>query len=373
MDSRASHHQQPSAFQQEIFVSGFSRHTTTAQVEAYFSGFGWARVRKYNSYFKQQGIDAPFKGGEGYFILYDMEPTTYQQILDGCPHLVRHRCLDVCPLKTGWDLILYNAVKNKRRVLVKKVPSSVADMHLLNLLVQRYGPVERFFAHKSDASTKAPNRSKRTYITYSVTFQAGTSAAKAYSEGCLLVETDMEQVTVTIEKFKRTGAAFQESRQATINNRALNMQACRSANLQARDLVENPAMRDRQSSAIGKSPSIPIHGLASEIAIRRLHLRGEPSGDGGVTTDSVDVIAHWTSYEYHHIKPTSIRYNRTDSDEQSSGNLEFRWESTCTTMLLTEAKVEYIAKSTVLRYPRYREPVSGRNHLIPGTSGVVSN
>ena len=319
----------------KIFVSGFTRHTTTAQVAGYFSVFGSTRVEKYDSYFKRHQNDARYKGGEGYFILRDMHPDTYRKILESCPHMAQRRCLEVCPLKTGLDLILYNSLKNKRRVLVKKVPSTVTDHDLVTSLVHHYGPVERFFSYKSETRSKQLHSSKIAFRTFSVTFQARAPALQACPEKFLVIRTQTEQFTVKLEKFKRTRVPLRQPKESTINDFVSEIQVRKSTGSQACFTLEEEKRRQdsRQRFDLladtGRTiTSIPSIEKASGEAASWVKFGEHLSTHGDVLSAGCrhnEVYSQWAALAHHYIKPSSKIYQHRISDLQVPGNLEFRW------------------------------------------------
>ena len=319
----------------KIFVSGFTRHTTTAQVAAYFSVFGSTCVEKYDSYFKRHQTGARYKGGEGYFILRDLHPDTYQHILESCPHMAGRRCLEVCPLKTGLDLILYNSLKNKRRVLVKKVPGTVTDQRLVATLVRRFGPVERFFSYKSDTRSKHLHANKAIFRTVSVTFQSRAAALQACSAKSVVIRTETEQVAVALEKFKRTKVALRQPTESAVDDGVPEMPACKSTSSQASFVLAEDQRRresrrrfDLLAISGTTNTSIPsVDNAFGEAASQRqfgerLSSRGEAQS---ADSRPNDLCSERAVLAQHHIKPNSKGYRHRISNREMPGNLEFRW------------------------------------------------
>lgn len=320
-----------------IFASGFSRHATTAQVAVYFSMYGYCRVEKYQSYFKRHQDTTRFKGGEGYFILSDMQWSTYQSILQACPHRIQSRCLEVCPLKTGLDLILYNCQKNQRRVLIKKVPLEIDEQELLETIRVEFGAVEKFFGYKSESrfwDTSGIIATSNRKVTYSVTFRAKSSAAKAVRQGYIILQIGYNPITVIVEKFKRTKLSQKDLQSSSINP---NITAIETSKLKSftKAGIQNSAKRDVDSAQTAKKNAEylqpkEMHTKSSRSAV----LRSERT-TGGNSRDFLNARTdHGTTRGFavresaanqHHIKPTSHCYRSELSAADSVEKLVLRY------------------------------------------------
>lgn len=323
-----------------IFASGFSRHTTTAQVADYFSKYGYFRVEKYESYFKRHQDTTRFKGGEGYFILSDLQWHTYHSILQACPHRIQSRCLEVCPLKTGLDLIFHNCQKNQRRVLIKKVPIEVDEQEILDAIRVEFGLVEKFFGYKSEtkfweASSVLASSNKK--VTYSVTFQAKSSAAKAVRKGYMILRLGYNPITVIVEKFKRTKLGQNDWQSPTINPSITP--------------IENPKQKSFTKSGIHNSAKREVvlaHGKKDAKEFRPSKLRRgssrsavlrETETDTGNSRVILDARTRGetisgpavrdSAANQHHVKPTSHSYRSQLSAASSVENIVFRYTLGC--------------------------------------------
>lgn len=313
-----------------LFVSGFSRQTTTAQVAAYFSLYGQAQVEKYDSYFKRDEARARFKGGEGYFILCEMDPITYKQILEARPHRILNRCLEVCPLKTGLDLIMYNYQKNQRRVLIKKVPASTEELHFLDIIGSNFGPVEQYFGYKSDNLARQSRFiSQKRFITYSVIFQEKASAVKAIRQGFISLRTIDGEFIANVEKFKRSVVSEQNPLESAIrpvwpfkstdafqdltsgSSRGRKAPASESAGLKYTSQQKNPVRGQVRSptsfEAIG----------SGEVSSGISHARPANSKEALASWYVSAGLEHWS-------KPNSKGYQSPLSKLESRSNLMFR-------------------------------------------------
>ena len=313
-----------------LFVSGFSRQTTTAQVAAYFSLYGQARVEKYDSYFKRDQARARFKGGEGYFILCEMHPITYKRILEARPHRILNRSLEVCPLKTGLDLIMYNYQKNQRRVLIKKVPATIEELQFLTAIRSQFGPVEQFFGYKSDNLARQSRYvSQKRFITYSVIFQEKASAVKAIRQGFISLRTIDGEFIANVEKFKRSVVSEQNPLESAIQP---------IWPFKSTDGLQNLTSG---SSRGRKAPTFESQGLI-DTSEQANPVRGqvrsptsfEDVRDGEISSgisharpaNSKEALASWyvSAGSEHWNKPNSKGYQSPLSTLESRSNLMFR-------------------------------------------------
>ena len=319
----------------KIFASGFSRHTTTAQVAEYFSIYGSTWVEKYDSYFKRHQSETRYKGGEGYFILSNLHLSTYRRILEACPHRIQSRCLEVCPLKTGLDLILYNSQKNQRRVLIKKVPAVVSEQNLLDSIRAQFGPVEKFFGYKSEGRSRGTsnlNSSKR-HVTYSVTFQDKESAAKAARQGWIVIQTECDQLTANVEKFKRTKLGQKDVADFAVNPKVSAIEhfnfspskLAQGEETSSRSIVREPESKvltrksaSKNTSDGNRQPGVPVFDSALEDSSRAE--QGAILADG----ESPEALLRMSARTEHQIKPTSKSYRLQFSPPMSKDNMVFR-------------------------------------------------
>lgn len=313
-----------------LFVSGFSRHTTTDQVEAYFSLYGQTRVEKYDSYFKREQAQARFKGGEGYFILCEMHPITYKRILQARPHRILNRCLEVCPLKTGLDLIMYNYQKNQRRVLIKKVPAKIEELQFLDAVKSEFGPVEQFFGYKSDNLARQSRYvSLKRFITYSVIFQEKASAVKAIRQGFISLRTIDGEFIANVEKFKRSVVGEQnppesairpiwpfKSTDASQNLTSGSSRGKKAAASQSQELTDTSEQTNPIRGQVRSPTSLEVVGKGEESS-GISHARPANSKEGAASWYVSAGSEHWT-------KPNSKGYQSPLSTLESRSNLMFR-------------------------------------------------
>lgn len=371
-----------------IFASGFSRHTTTAQVAEYFSIYGGSRVEKYDSYFKRHQSETKYKGGEGYFILFDLHLATYKRILEACPHRIQSRCLEVCPLKTGLDLILYNSQKNQRRVLIKKVPAVVSEQVLLDSIRVQFGPVEKFFGYKSEGKSRGASNldSSKRYVTYSVTFQDKASAARSARQGYIIIQTECEQRAANVEKFKRTKLGHKDMAKSAINPKVSAIEnfkfrfskQAQAEEKSSRRIVQEPEStvlarksRFRNPSDENRQPAVTVFSSALEDSLWAEQVASLAD------RDSSEALLQKSAGTEHQIKPTSKVYRLQFSLPESAGNLVFRCvlgSNNSSSQIEARSKVQPPSKvqpkSLVGTFPRFL--VSAAD-LITNKSGAGSS
>lgn len=339
----------------KIFVSGFSRHTTAAQVAEYFAPFGFCQIEKYESFFKRHQTKHDFQGGDGYFILSDLHPNTYSRILQATPHMFAGRCLDVCPLKTGLDLILYNSQKNQRKVLLKKVPASISQDYILAQLLTRFGPVERIFSYKSDKGPAGIYPVDTKLITYSVTFKGKISAAKAAEKKHLLIDKGQELFIILIEKFKRTTIDQIISQLGTIQERNPTRGLVDPAVFQTKTSYETP-IHSEDTHLTGSVPQ-GIEGYSSWTAHSQDSAKLPNPGSSKETSPAKNQARaakrkqrkarlRLANGPQHEVKPTSNVYRMRVSGLEDCNNLVFNQPVIQMEKLLHRTQVE--GKTTLL-------------------------
>ena len=181
-----------------IHVTGVANPTTIEVIHSYFSTFGG--VTSITEYSNRRAQDndqdnpslIPFKTGSCVLVVQDLD--TKVRILGYPTHCMQGRSIRCSPLKSSQELMEERAFNNARKVLVKKVPSTISQMDLTTLLEERYGPIESVFAFLPDKDRMNRPNKGRSIRTYSVMFkdvQSAEAAALAdtflHPSGCLFI------------------------------------------------------------------------------------------------------------------------------------------------------------------------------------------
>jgi len=177
-----------------VHVTGVANPTPLKRVFEYFSQFGQIKAVRENS--KRGGVqlerDDPgsledlsvrLNIRSGSCIVEILNLKTKKAILDYQSHNLDGRTLKCSNFKTAEQLSQENLVNNKRKVILKKVPSSIPEEELKQFLENQFGTLETIFPFMPDKKklqklTKE-NARTRTIKSYSVMFKEAQSAEKA--------------------------------------------------------------------------------------------------------------------------------------------------------------------------------------------------
>lgn len=144
-----------------IFVTGIPADSSVAEVANYFGRFGW--LSEVSTQITANRTRA--------FIITPSDKNSYEAILyPNRPHYFAKRFLQCAPYETGESLLKHNIRNNKKRVIVKRVPSIISSEELTYWLEQVAGPVQSMFAYSTDDAVKRIANEQRKYKTYSVIF-----------------------------------------------------------------------------------------------------------------------------------------------------------------------------------------------------------
>ena len=198
-----------------IFVAGIPSGVSAKLVKSYFDSFGpvadIVEVRKrlndcLQTRRRQRGVrKGENQGGidSGVCCLYTPCEATYHAILDTADHALNGRSIMCSPFKSKRTAIQENMQNNRKRVLIKRVPSTVPESSLRESLESVFGPVAVFFSFlpelHSRSQAKSAKQQQRLFKTYSVMFDAETSANKAILAGHLCLS---DGATLVIEAFQ---------------------------------------------------------------------------------------------------------------------------------------------------------------------------
>lgn len=178
-----------------ICVTGAPKYVRSHEVAEYFSAFGPIRVRRFNP---PIGKPKVWKGGQvrqgptilRHFILITDSENTYDSILKFKTFTFNGRSLGVIPIRTGWELKKHYERINRRKIILKKVPSEITIDALRELIESRYGPVETMYEFLTDrreipaiTPTETPDQGesnsngKKRFKSYSLVFESLDSLA----------------------------------------------------------------------------------------------------------------------------------------------------------------------------------------------------
>lgn len=139
-----------------VFLSGIPKGITVLEISAVFSELGF-KISVVNQSLKKLGPESRISCG--YCLLKAGTYYDYQEIMGHQHLLLFGRRLIVKPYLRGYDLIKANKNNNKRRILLKKVPSLISDLEVKTFLEKKFGGITEFYqlkSHKSVGKTKNP-------------------------------------------------------------------------------------------------------------------------------------------------------------------------------------------------------------------------
>lgn len=152
-----------------LFVTGIPADCSVAEVAGYFGQFGW--LTEVSTQITANKTRA--------FVLKPSNQESYQAILyPNRPHYFAGRFLQCAPFESGDSLLKHNIRNNKKRVIVKRVPSILNSEELRYWLEQVAGPVQSMFAYSTDDVNKRLTNDQRKHRTYSVIFSRSDSVSK---------------------------------------------------------------------------------------------------------------------------------------------------------------------------------------------------
>lgn len=162
-----------------MFVAGIAANTPADVVLGYFSQFCChAKIVGQRSAGKAGGCKDS-RIYRGHCILEVGSREAYDRILDYQQHLISGRSLMCSRYLLGTQLFKENAKNNKKRIIVKNVPSSVCQSALAALMEDKFGRIQNIYSFKSERSALTESKVKRKHLSYSIMFESHTSARAA--------------------------------------------------------------------------------------------------------------------------------------------------------------------------------------------------
>lgn len=133
------------AIRMKLFVAGIPSGVDTRQVAKFFSQFGQFELLDHSGHIV--GFQAASLS-RGHMFLVCPDKAVADAMLAQRSFQFLGRTLTVTEYKSGQDLIAENQRLNKRRVILKKVPSYVAESDLRAELTKKCGPIHTLFQFK---------------------------------------------------------------------------------------------------------------------------------------------------------------------------------------------------------------------------------
>jgi hypothetical protein len=153
-----------------IFVSGIPTGTLVDELEKSFLDEGYT-VRLHDK--RRRPLPRNSHLNMGFCLAEVREPEIFDALKKVKYVLFRRRHLMVQRYLAGKELHESNSYKNKRRILLKRVPSSLPEASVRQFLAKSFGPISEMYALKPDGKGSSPPFSfyKANSKTYSVIFE----------------------------------------------------------------------------------------------------------------------------------------------------------------------------------------------------------
>ena len=286
-----------------IFVTGIPSKTHTQAVLDHFRGFGQVIMFRLQDNVKGNKVLQAHPSANikrGFCILQAQNLLTYRKIISSTEPFLG-RTLAIGPFRQGSALWSHNGQVNSRRVIVKKVPSSISQETLQQVLERAFGEIGRIYCFAAESTEKAVKKQKnRKCNTYSVEFLTEASAMQAAKDGFLCIP-ELSSLIV-LEQYQKNLPSFGAAKSKEVQTRLLAISG-RKSNQQRKDRSYNNKNNHLLTSGFGQSP-FSYHDQPSHLT----------AGD----------------YDYHNFRPTEKQYHvaretySTDSSEEYSFNYEVR-------------------------------------------------
>ena len=179
--------------QYRIFVAGVPSGVSSKTVESYFRSFGpITAITEIDRRVEDAGIYSndvdstihPFEIMRGVCCVITPYEQTYNAILGTSNHCIKKRTIMCSPYKSKKAAIKENRKNNKRRIIIKRVPSSIEEGIIKDSIEYLFGPISVFFSFLPEAmQVKNPYRNRRLHKSYSVMFTDKQSAQLAVDAG----------------------------------------------------------------------------------------------------------------------------------------------------------------------------------------------
>lgn len=191
----------------QIFVAGIPCLTSAQEVTMCFSRLNYV-VRVEQSSFPTLFAKNQRLVVDGHCVISVKNLSSYEGILSHGEIKLKGRKLMCKPYLTGVNLYKLNAQNNKRRIILKSVPSFLYERDVRHSLEKKFGKIEQFFPFLSDNRT--PEESKRKFTSYSVMFEDVNSALWAVEANVVELK---EGIYANIEKFSRKRKELNDQKQ----------------------------------------------------------------------------------------------------------------------------------------------------------------
>lgn len=207
----------------KLFVGGIPTGVSLEDLSTFFNSVGPFKVDIQE--FKARCISGRSKG---YIIVHGSDKVANQRLLDKGYLYYNDRTLTILPFYSGTELKEMNKNTNQRRVILKRVPTSVTEGELCNLIEQDWGKIQSFFQY-SRATKKSTANGK--FKSYSMTFCEPQVAAALVSYGSLVLPDGTTAQVIPYDvsyiKGKKTQSIqnttfFGKAATKNINNQSLN-------------------------------------------------------------------------------------------------------------------------------------------------------
>lgn len=205
----------------KIFVAGIPYNTSEKDVINFFGKFGKVlgvakhrRSTKHHNSYQQCYIR------EGHCVLALSDYETFDSILKTKNITMFGRSIMCEAYKSGVQLYKQNSVNNKKRVILKNVPTQYEDEEVKTLLQSAYGEVDTLYHFISEQKSPGKFHKKRKYKSFSVMFKHEASAQKAAEDKFLNFDNSC---IVVIEKYKiqRKGKRVENEQKKSSTQRTL--------------------------------------------------------------------------------------------------------------------------------------------------------
>ena len=185
-----------------LFITGIPSRSSPKIVLDFFRQYGEVQLHRLPKEGEQLKNHSLAKGiRRGFCILSTKSIETYKVILALSETKLYTRTLGIYPFENGQQLNHYNEIANSKRIILKKVPSSVPESDVWNILQTSFGKVRRLYRFESESVSKANKkaRNRRTY-TYSAEFESGNYAEMAALQGSIVIG----DIVASIERFQKS-------------------------------------------------------------------------------------------------------------------------------------------------------------------------
>lgn len=364
--------------QLRLYVAGIPTRVSERRVVEYFSQFGPIDYAEMRFCGTKNNKSLPLKfQSKGYCIVKAGTLQTVRNILQSQEHNFGGRKLHVSEFRTGMDLILHNHRSAKKRVLLKKVPSTLSEPEITALLEELVqGKVEAIFRYEPEGR-KHKVQKHRKISTYSVIFECRKHRDQLVELGEIPLGDGR---VITVEKFKHANELVHQATACQpveqTSNSSLQILSSQDdfdgRNHHTSTLDFTPKNSVQELLRLRKAQSDMVGKVASRPSLE-LHLKANSS-------------QHSQDDRHDHSKPTHKEYHssrRLELPAHSKENFNFEYTSVHDNNLrfnLSKVPVEHFSlediqctrlnpvHSTVQRAPSvlyHTEPLTTTSELTP--------